>query len=192
MDCVEGLNLTDCMCAIGEIIEAKNIVYATKISNQRICLYLSNKGLVDEITNKFNFVKIGGAKVKMRPLITKQQKLIFSNVAPPIPHYVLDDIIDSLNIKRRSPITTLKASIAKEGYGHILSSRRQTYIDPSDVDKLPELIKIGFEDVTYYVYPSTDVLKCFTCKMEGHVAKYCPSTTESSTDVNNLENNSQA
>ena len=78
-----------------------------------------------------------------------------------------------MKIKHLSPVTTLKASIAKDDYKHILSSRRQVYINPDDMHKLPEIIKIIYEEIAYFVYPSTDAFKCFVCKMEGHLAKHC-------------------
>ena len=75
-------------------------------------------------------VSIGQEQVSLRPLISKQQRLILSNVALPIPHAVIEKIIDDLNIKRLAPITVLKATISHEGYNHVLSLRRQTYIKP--------------------------------------------------------------
>ncbi|OXU22341.1 hypothetical protein TSAR_012248 [Trichomalopsis sarcophagae] len=80
-----------------------------------------------------------------------------------------------MKIKRNSPITSLRAAISKDGYSHILSDRRQMFINPEDVKKLPEIIKINFDETIYYVYPTTDAIRCFVCKCEGHVAKQCPS-----------------
>ncbi|OXU17646.1 hypothetical protein TSAR_002666 [Trichomalopsis sarcophagae] len=122
----------------------------------------------------------------IRSLTAKYQRVLFSNIAPPIPHSVLEDIIECLGIKRNAPITTLKASLTKDGFSHVLSSRRQTYIDANDVKNLPELIKITYEEITYYIYPSTDQLKCFACKMEGHIAKHCTNNLEE-TDNNNTQ-----
>lgn len=179
MDCVDELNLTDYTCAIGQIVHPNNIVYSTRISKNRVCIYLSNKKMVEDLTDKFTFLKIKEALVPIRPLVSKQKRLIFSNVAPPISHRVIEGVMDTLGIKRYAPITTLKASITQDCYGHVLSSRRQTYIDPNDVKKLPELIKIAYQDITYFIYPSTDVMKCFLCKTDGHIAKHCPNILES-------------
>ena len=38
IDCAEGLTLTDYACAIGELIQPKNILSASRISNNRVCL----------------------------------------------------------------------------------------------------------------------------------------------------------
>ena len=104
MDCVDGLNLTDYTCAVGEIVDKKNIMYSKRISNNRVCLYLASKELVNDLTDKYKCIQIGETQVHVRPLIAKQQKVVFSNVAPPIPPYVLEDILESLNIKRGAPI----------------------------------------------------------------------------------------
>lgn len=189
LDCVDGLNLTDYTCAIGEIIQPKNILYASRISNNRVCLYLTSKALVDSITENKS-IQIGEAETTIRPLVSKQKRVVFSNVAPPIPNYLLEDALEKLDIKRTSSIFTLKANISKEGYEHILSSRRQAFIEPEDEIKLPELLKITYEDVTYFIYPTTDVLKCFTCKMEGHIAKNCPTSKKHQETIDNTSNSS--
>lgn len=118
IDCVENLNLTDYTSAVAKLVGNKNILYSTRISNNRVCLYLAIKELVKELTDN-QFIKIGGNKVNIRPLINKQQRVIFSNVAPPIPHFVLENSNDST--------------------------------------KLPDILKVNYEDVTYYIYPSTSI-----------------------------------
>ena len=97
LNCIEGSNLTDYIVAIGDLIQPKNIVYATRISSNRVCLYLSNKDLVGQLTENHKYVLIHDRQVNIRPLVAKHQRVIFSNVAPPIPHYIIEDIIDSLN-----------------------------------------------------------------------------------------------
>ena len=40
-----------------------------------------------------------------------------------------------------------------------------------DIVKIPEIFKIIYEDRNYYIYSSTDVIKCFICKLDDHIAK---------------------
>ena len=196
LDCMEGLTLTDYTVAIGDIVKPSNILFASKISNNRICLHLKSKELVEDITEKYEYVEIGEHKVSIRPLVSKQRRIIISNVAPTIPHYILEEKLNGHGIKRCAPISILKATIGKGGYEHILSHRRQTYIDPEDIKKLPEFIKIEYEETPYYVYPSIGVIKCSLCGMEGHIAKHCPTSENalptqefSNESYTNLDNN---
>ena len=72
MDCIEGLSLTDYTVAIGDIVKPVNVLYASKISNNRICLHLKSKKLIEELTGKYDYVEIGEHKVSIRPLVSKQ------------------------------------------------------------------------------------------------------------------------
>ena len=144
MDCIDGLTLTDYTVSIGDIVQPINVLYSSRISNNRVCFYLKSKEMVETLTEKYDFALINGSKVTIRPLVSKQLRIIISNVTPPIPHYILEQKFDGLGIKLCAPISTLKATIAKEGYEHVLSQRRQTYINPEDMTKLPEFIKIEY------------------------------------------------
>ena len=54
-----------------------------------------------------------------------------------------------------------------------MSYRRQVYIAADDVNKLPESIKIDYDNNVNWIYPTTDTVKCFICNTEGHIAKNC-------------------
>ena len=86
IDCVEGLNLTDYTCAVGDIVKPMNVIYSTRISNNRVSVYLSSNKLLENFTDQYKELQIGEKKVNVRPLVSKAQRVIFSNVAPPIPH----------------------------------------------------------------------------------------------------------
>lgn len=80
-----------------------------------------------------------------------------------------------LGIKPASSISPIKAGISLPGFTHILSFRRQLYIKPEDMEKLPESIQIAFEGTTYWIYISSASPICFICKEEGHLARQCKS-----------------
>lgn len=184
LDCIDGLNLTDYTCAVGDIVTPKNILFASRISNNRVCLYLANKDLVDKITDQHEFIQIGQQKVNIRPLISKNKRIIFSNVPPNIPNSALENILEQLNVKKMSPVSILKAGINKDGYNHVASFRRQVYVKPEEVEKVPEMFKIIVDEINYYIYASTDTLKCFNCKLEGHLAKNCTEEPINNTRIN--------
>ena len=97
------------------IVKPINILNASKISNNRVRLYLSSKEILAELTDKRNNVEINEVNITIRPLLTKQQRIIISNVCPSIRHIVLEQIIDNLNIRRSSPISSLKAALTRMG-----------------------------------------------------------------------------
>ena len=99
MHCVEGLNLTDYTCAIGDLVNPENIL--------GVCLFLSSKELVQEITDNQEYLEIQQQKVNIRPLIARQKRVIFSNVPLNIPNFILDDILNKLKVRRYSPLSSL-------------------------------------------------------------------------------------
>ncbi|KAK2574834.1 hypothetical protein KPH14_012937, partial [Odynerus spinipes] len=67
--------------------------------------------------------------------------------------------------------------IDEPGFTHITSFRRQVFIDPDDIEKLPKEFTINYEETLYHIYVSTDKITCFVCKQDGHTAKYCKVNT---------------
>ena len=63
LDCVEDLNLTDFTIAVGDIVQPINILSASRISKNRVCLFLSRKELVTEITDKHQSLRINDFNV---------------------------------------------------------------------------------------------------------------------------------
>ena len=51
------------------------------------------------------------------------------------------------------------------------------YVKQEDVKLIPELFIINFDELDYFIFAGTDVLKCFICKQERHIAKNCTQTT---------------
>lgn len=192
MDSLENVPLNDYIVAIGKLVTPANIRFASKISMNRVCIYLTNKELVKTITEKNTRVNIGNCMVGIRPLLTRYTRIILSNVCPVIPHLTLENELKKLNIRLASSITFLRAGIAEPGYAHILSFRRQVYVHPDDISKVPASIKISFDETTYWIYLSSDDIACFICKQKGHLAKNCetnvskpvqPDTNDAQTSV---------
>lgn len=51
MHAVEPLKLFDYVRALSQIVTPKNIIFASKISNQRICIYLASIQIVDNLVS---------------------------------------------------------------------------------------------------------------------------------------------
>lgn len=193
IDSVDGAPISEYIAAIGEIIPPSDIRFVSRISNNRVCIYLATSERANQLVENKTTIKISNQILEVKPLISKLKRIIISNVCPVIPHVVIEESLKNLRIKPESPITFLRAGLSEPGYAHILSFRRQVYIHPDDLDKIPESIPVDFEETRYWIYPTTDNIACFICKKQGHLAKHCPvnenKTLSSNTSQNNLSSN---
>lgn len=173
IDAIEGVPINDYINAVGLLINPSNIRFVSRISQNRICMFLATKDITKSITENHLSIQINDKKLEIRPLISQHKRIILSNVCPVIPHVIIERELEKLQIKLESPITFLRAGISAPGFAHILSFRRQVYINPNDVNKIPESMSIEFENTKYWIYPSADNVACFICKKQGHLAKHC-------------------
>ena len=86
LDCVEDLTLTDYASAIGDLVNNQNVIGASRISNNRLCIYVSSKELINQITETNEYIVINDKKVTLRPLVSRLKRVIFSNVPLEIPN----------------------------------------------------------------------------------------------------------
>ena len=68
----------------------------------------------------------------------------------------------------------IRAGINREGYSHILSFRRQAFIEPKDMHKIQIELVIEYEGTQYRIYTSIDKINCFLCQELGHIARFFP------------------
>lgn len=187
LNAVENLTLTDYVVAIGELVpQPKNIIFAFYMSNKRVCIFLSSVDLVNNIVKNHSSLQIQNNDVGIRRLITPARRVILSNISPTIPHAYLEQILKDLKLKVVSPVSFLRAGITKDTFGHVFSSRRQVYIQTDDSIELPSSIVIKFEDTNYRIFLNFDEMKCFACKQEGHIARYCPNQSQNENQNQNL------
>ncbi|XP_044748699.1 uncharacterized protein LOC123309578 [Coccinella septempunctata] len=175
--CEESLKLFDYVKAIGKIIGPKNICFASRISNNRICIYLSKIEYVDQLMENNRIIKVEEYDLAIRRLVTPAKRVIISNVCPSIPHNLIEEALKSMELQLVSPITFLRAGIPDDEYNHILSFRRQVYvIPPSESFTLQTSKLINFEENEHRIFFSTDKMECYICKQTGHIAANCPNT----------------
>lgn len=171
---VEDLSLRDYIVAVGNIVQPHNVKFASRISNNRVCIYLSSTEMVDDMVQNHNVVKVADYELNIRRLITPARRLLMSNVHPCIPHDVIQRSLTTLGVQTITPITFLKASYFSEDYGHVMSFRRQLYMQPDDDLQLPSSIIVDFEGTSHRIFLSSDEITCFLCKEKGHITKKCP------------------
>lgn len=177
IESIDKVKIEDYAKAIGDIIGAQEVRFISRISINRVCIYVSTKELADNLIEKQKNVVISGVTLEIKPLFTRNKRIIISNVHPFIPHQVIENVlISEYKIQPVSKISFLKAGIDKTPYAHCYSLRRQVYIKPEDIGSMPGSFQINHDGVTNWIYLSSDSIKCFICKEEGHQAKNCPQT----------------
>lgn len=179
MNVIEELKLHDYVVAVGNIVGPKNITFASRISNNRVCIYLNRVDLVNTIVEKHGNVIINGHEVSIRRLITPARRLLISNVCPSIPNNVLENTVRSIGLRPVSPMSFLRAGLTGDEYSHILSFRRQIYVQPDDTVEFSSSMIIKYDETNYRIYLTYDSLTCFICKQANHIAKYCPAANTS-------------
>ncbi|CAH1155699.1 unnamed protein product [Phaedon cochleariae] len=173
---IDGIKLQEYVVALGPIVQPKNILFSSRISNNRICIYLSSTEAVNSFLKNCGQIKIKENIIDARRLITPASRLILSNVCPAIPHEIIQTHLVNLGMKLLSPISFLRVGIQEPQYSHVLSFRRQVYYSPTDNMPIPESFLIKFEGTSYRIFLSKDGLNCYKCKKSGHLAASCPET----------------
>lgn len=171
----DGIPIKEYVLTIGKLIDPVNIHYVSRISNSRVCMFLSSKSIAQELCLTHPTVTIDDKILALRPLITSNKRVILSNVCPIIPNAVIEEELLDLGITPKSSISYIKAGFPIKGFSHILSFRRQLYIKPEDFSLLPEALQLTYDGTTYWIYVTSDVPTCFLCKAEGHIARQCTS-----------------
>lgn len=139
MDSTTDAHIQDYIHSIAAFVKPELIKFASRISINRVCIYLANKQLIEELVTKHSKIKVNNSILQIRPLITKSARVVMSNVCPIIPHTVIENELTKLGIKLRSTISFLRVGLQNPAFNHILSFRRQAYITPQDKQKLPDL-----------------------------------------------------
>lgn len=98
IESIDGLKIKQYLEAIGEIVGPSNILYASRLSRDRICMYLKTKDLVNEIANKTDFITIDTHDLSIRPLLMRASKFYLNRVCPSIPSSILHDKILEMGI----------------------------------------------------------------------------------------------
>lgn len=179
---IDGIKLQEYIYGLGSIIGPRNILFSSRISNSRICIYLASKEIVNKFMDQHGAIRINDQTVSARRLVTPADRLVISNVCPTIPHQVLETELTALGLKLLSPITFLRIGVLNPEYSHIFSFRRQVYINPTENTSIPDSLLISYDDTSYRIFLSQDGLSCFKCNQLGHIASKCPNNSKEPND----------
>ena len=79
LDAIEEVSIEDYCIAIGSIVQPKNVKYISRISQKRVCIYLSTQELAEKLVSENTKVKIRNYELTIRPLFSKVKRILLSN-----------------------------------------------------------------------------------------------------------------
>lgn len=173
----QGLEMIDYLLGISEITPSEEIIYAARISQNRICVHFKSKKWVDALANHgYISTKIG--RVSVRRMINPAFRLVLSNVMPFIPDHVLIEAVSDF-AKIVSPVQCVSAGVRDPRFAHIKSHRRQIFIEKSqDSHDIPNSILVTHGGEQTRVFLNFEDNKCFKCLADGHKTFECASRSE--------------
>lgn len=169
--------------ALGKITSTKNITFASRISNNRFCVYFTDKHIVDELIKNHSTISVNEHQIPFRRLVNPAKRFIISNAHPIIPHEIISEHLLLEGIKTISQITFLKAGF-HDDLAHISSFRRQVYIHPDDIANVPGSIVINFDNTDFRIFLTDDTLTCYVCHQSGHTSSFCKKNKNNNHDDN--------
>ena len=185
LNSIDGVRQVEYITAISKITEPANIIAASRISNNRFCIFLNSETIANNLVKNHTHIEIGNNIIPIRKLINPSKRIILSNVYPSIPDGIIINVLQDVGIRLTSNISPLRAGFATDQFSHITSFRRQIYINPDDISLVPSSIAINFEDTLFRIFLTDDTVTCFRCKQTGHISSSCKNPIQNST-ISNL------
>lgn len=168
--------LKDYLIATAKLTGDKAIVAASRISNNRICLYLDSKNSLDLFMDKHGSITLGTEIVPARRMVAPTKKITLSNVHPCLPD---DLIIEALKLSKLQPTSSINVLHVRVGeceefdFNHVQTFRRFLYIVDDGKTILPDSILIKHENENFRIFVADADLRCYLCKEFGHIASTC-------------------
>lgn len=179
----------DYIRAFADTIPAHCIVSASRISNQRIAMYLNSKEAVLSAVN--NGLTFRGAFIQVLPLVLPTTRLTLSNVYTEIPNSVLVKQVSAF-CKVVSQIRPIPIGFKDKQLAHIMSFRRQVQVLLTPNVTLPDFVNFIHAGTNYRVFLSTEAARCFECGEAGHIGKNCKKTARPNESANSTLTSTQA
>lgn len=198
------IQLEEYLLTLCEKIEPDKIIFASRISNNRINVFLKDKESVDKLLQNNKTMQIQGKKIEIRRYSTPSKRILISNCSPIIPNQIIEDYFKQIGLKPVSPITFLKIGSKHSILKNIYSFRRQVYVVDDENAQVPESLEIRIEDTPFKIFFSDENTKCNICKRNGHPDTLCHQNVQNqnkpiernnmflqSTQTNNQSQNTQ-
>ncbi|KAE9523888.1 hypothetical protein AGLY_015776 [Aphis glycines] len=176
---INNIKQIEYVIAISKIIPAENIQFVSRIPNNRFCIFFNSQAVMENLLKTHSSIYVNEIEIPIRRLINASKRIILSNVYPTIPNQLILNALHDVGIKTSSQITHMKAGFATDQFSHILSFRRQVYINlQGSVSQLPNSITVTVENITFRIFINDDTVTCFQCHKTGHFSSQCKNIPE--------------
>lgn len=163
----------DYLEALASLIDPSNIISIFPTSNKRIVVYFKTKEIAKTFVTKYPTIQIQQINLPTRCLVSPARRLFISGVHPIIENEIIYQKLKDLNIKIMSEITNINVFTKNPLFRHILTARRQIYIDPEDTTTIPETIEIISNGESHQIYLNAEEIKCKNCGSTIHSTQRC-------------------
>jgi len=177
---IENVKILDYLKAfLSVIIEPKAVVAASRVSNNRVIIFLDSVDRVQNLLLNHKSFQLGDKTIYIHRLRSPTSKIILSNVSPTIPNEVLQEYLTkNLQLECTSPISILRVNPSDDLFSHVISWRRQVYVKSQPNWNLPSSFSIDYNNRTYRIFITFDEYTCFKCHKTGHKAEDCLKTVD--------------
>lgn len=164
------------LIALGSIINPTTIISASRISQQRICVFFNTKENALQLIKNHKTLRIQNQTTAIRSYITPTHRLLIWAM-PVIPHQMIIDKLKQHGAEPTSDMYNVSAGLNETGFSHIKSFRRFIFVKENH-PTLPESIDITYDNEIHKVFITTDDTKCNKCQKYGHETQNCRSNIE--------------
>ncbi|CAG7723020.1 unnamed protein product [Allacma fusca] len=169
---IPGTNATYYAEKMSAKIGVENILHCGVISEQRVRMYLKSADLAKQFLETDGTLEIDRKIIRARPYMTKNKKIIISNVPPHVPHDVILNVITAHGAVPATKMNFLHLTM-QTNLRSVLSERRSVFITEDTANKLPPSVLINYEEDQYRIFFNDTKIKCFICHEFGHTSNQC-------------------
>ena len=163
-------SVEECSLAVGKVVGNSSVKSAARM-NSAIVIFVDSIDKANTLVE--NGVVIKNTFVPITPLATSAKKVIISNVPP----FIRDEVLArelSRHGKIMSPIKKVHSGCKAPELKHVVSHRRQLHMILNNNEEMNLAFKLKVDDFDYVIFATSEQMKCFICKSEGHLARACP------------------
>lgn len=174
LDNIEETDIEQYIYKMGDIIDPKHMTYASKIANNRICIYFDRVEVVDAIIARHDHITVNNINIPIRRLISTSSRIVISGGQPCVSNKQVEEELRKLGMKLETPVKPLRLGFKNDRFVHICGFKRHTFIAPDENNDYPDSFVIVHENNAHRFFLSGEMIKCKICKKNDHPTSKCP------------------